>query len=112
VVLSGPALRVGGDGGPFAASHLLAVCLNTASSVLLATGPPAPPTRSRGVLRQSLAAALEMKRRTRADAPPGRRVDVPTIVCAAHLARGRGPSGEDPTAACNNHERHGPAIRA
>jgi len=30
------------------------VCLNTASSALLANGPPAPPTRSRGVLKRSL----------------------------------------------------------
>src|SRR5262245_44323290 len=51
---SGLALRVGGGGGSFAASHLLGVCLYTASSVLLANDPPAPPTRSRGVLKRSL----------------------------------------------------------
>src|SRR5439155_12860372 len=53
--LSGPALRVGGGGGPFATSLLLGRALALASSSFLATGPPAPPTRSCGILKRSLA---------------------------------------------------------
>jgi len=51
------------------------------------------------------------KRRTRAGLPPGRRVDKPTIACAAHFRRPRGPWGRGPTAVLQIHERHEPAIR-
>src|SRR5947199_9359540 len=49
--LSGPALRVGGGGGPFAASLLLGRAPALASSSFLATGPPAPPGTTRSGVR-------------------------------------------------------------
>src|SRR5439155_11410016 len=60
--LSGPALRVGGGGGPFATSLLLGRALALASSSFLATGPPAPPTRSCGILKRSLGGARSQGR--------------------------------------------------
>src|SRR5216110_1003002 len=52
---AGSALRVVGDGGPSAASRLLDRGCTLVSSSFLASGPPAPTTRPRDVLRQSLA---------------------------------------------------------
>src|SRR5439155_22360208 len=57
---AGPALRVGGGGGPFATSLLLGRAPALASSSFLATGPPAPPGTTRsvvwpcGILKRSL----------------------------------------------------------
>src|SRR5262245_48499034 len=110
MAFSGPALRVGGGGGPFAASHLLGVCLNTALSVLLANGPPAPPTRSRGVLRPSLddpepsgARSAHPRRRSRRAVLAMEHGPASQAVAAARLARAHAAPG---------HVRAGHAHRA